>query len=89
MEKRMLRAMETMVKELKGINKELKEMNETELTPIQESRQGELVYDQEEAAAFIKSKFEQDGMQEVTSGVIRQLLDADEEYMRTKGIIEE
>lgn len=49
----------------------------------------DLLYDQDEAVNFIQKRFASSGQSEVTKEVIRKLLDADEDYMRSKGIIED
>lgn len=57
-----------------------------ELTPIQEFMPKELNYDQDEAIEFIKDDCRTSILSE---SAIKRVLDVEEEYMRSKGIIED
>lgn len=48
----------------------------------------ELIYDVNEAVDFIQKKLKLNRNVEATKGAIKEILEADEDYMRTKGIIE-
>ena len=47
------------------------------------------VHDQQEAIQFIQNKLLRTTSVGLSDGTIKQILDADEDYMRSKGIIEE
>lgn len=75
----LIRIMREISKELRGIRKELKIMNRP-------NNEEELIYDQDEAVEFIK----QDCRTSILSeSAIRKVLDVEEDYMRSKGIIED
>lgn len=87
MDKEFIRIMREISKELRGIRKELKIMNHPK-------NEEELIHDQDEAVEFIhKLKYGPLFNDEVaiseTKDFIREVLEAEEDYMRSKGIIED
>ena len=49
----------------------------------------ELIYDQEEAMNYIRKNLREDHEAEITEGLLRAILELEEEYMRNIGIIED
>lgn len=48
-----------------------------------------LIYDQEDAVDYIRKNLREDHEAEVTEGLLRTILDLEEDYMRGIGIIED
>lgn len=75
------------VKELKSITKELSKIRK-EFSKINKKEKEKLIFDTDIAIKFIQSKFEEEGLTEVTKEVVSKMLDYEEQYMRSLGIIE-
>lgn len=50
---------------------------------------GDLTYDQEDAMDHIRKNLREDHEAEITEGLLRAILDLEEDYMRSVGIIED
>lgn len=57
------------------------------LNGINEEGNG-LIYDQEDAIDFIRLRLKKDHEAEITEGLLRAILELEEDYMRSVGIIE-
>ena len=49
----------------------------------------DLIYDQEDAMDYIRKNLREDHEAEITEGLLRAILDLEEDYMRSIGIIED
>ena len=63
----------------------IREKYEDQLKELEE----ELVYDQEDAMDFIRLRLKKDHEAEITEGLLRAILELEEDYMRSVGIIED
>lgn len=70
-----------LISDIKNIKERLDKLEKTE--------SNELVYDQEEAIDFIENKLLENEYLTVDRLFVFHVLDAEEDYMRSKGIIEE
>lgn len=104
MEKKILKELQNITKELKVIGKNTKknkvypltkievplDFNTEELNKELKKEDGkELVYDQEDAINYIRKNLREDHEAEITEGLLRAILELEENYMRSVGIIED
>lgn len=103
MEKKILKELQNITKELKVIGKNIKAeenslpmhlirplLDEGQMKKLNNAKEVEdLIYDTEVAIEFIQTKFKEEGLTEVTKEVISKMIDYEEDYMRSVGIIKD